>query len=148
MTVARCAEVVRHFEFTWNSSGPEFVQLHGCLSNRTKLQDWRGPGRPSLLSGEHYPVSVVPSMQSPPSYWVTPAWDYVVSNFVRRDGTYAPKELNLYRHLVQKGDVVCDLGSHIGSYAVPLAAHVGPRGRVFAFEPFRPLCGSDSYVYY
>jgi FkbM family methyltransferase len=33
------------------------------------------------------------------------------------------------------GDVVCDVGAHLGDTALPLAATVGPAGRVLAFEP-------------
>lgn len=132
-----CAEFVRRFDFNVNFSEHAYRRFQACLSRRRELPDWHGPGRPSLLSGEHYPVSVVPSPQSPPNYWVTPAWDYVVSNFLRRDGTYEIAELQLFKSLVAQGDVVCDLGSHVGSYAVALAAHVGTSGRVYAFEPFR-----------
>ena len=32
-----------------------------------------------------------------------------------------------------------DVGANLGSYTVPLAAHVGPMGTVIAFEPFRWL---------
>ena len=38
---------------------------------------------------------------------------------------------------VKEGETVCDLGSHVGCYSIPLAFHVGPTGRVYAFEPFR-----------
>lgn len=31
--------------------------------------------------------------------------------------------------------VVIDAGANVGAFALPLAAHVGPRGRVHAFEP-------------
>ncbi|CAE8625359.1 unnamed protein product, partial [Polarella glacialis] len=61
----------------------------------------------------------------------------VVSNFVRREGTFEPEELELFKSLVHEGDVYCDLGSHVGSYALPMASHVGINGRVYAFEPFR-----------
>ncbi|CAE8627628.1 unnamed protein product [Polarella glacialis] len=131
------AEIVRRFDFNANFSEQVYRRFHACIAKRAELPDWLGEGRPALLSGEHFPVSVVPSPRSPPLYWVTPAWDYVVSNFIRRDGTYEPSELNLFRSLVREGDVVCDLGSHVGSYAIPLASHVGLGGRVYAFEPFR-----------
>lgn len=132
-----CAQIVRRFDFNANFSEQSYRRFHACLAKRKDLPDWHGPNRPALLSGEHYPVSVVPSIGTPPSYWVTPAWDYVVSNFIRRDGTYELAELQLFKSLVQEGQVVCDLGSHVGGYAVPLAFHVGPSGRVHAFEPFR-----------
>eukprot|EP00931_Biecheleriopsis_adriatica_P112041 TRINITY_DN86550_c0_g1_i1.p1 TRINITY_DN86550_c0_g1~~TRINITY_DN86550_c0_g1_i1.p1 ORF type:complete len:381 (-),score=70.25 TRINITY_DN86550_c0_g1_i1:8-1150(-) len=136
-THAGCAALVHRFDFNMNFSEQVYRRFTACLARRKDLPDWEGSGRPALLSGEHYPVSVVPSTRSPPLYWITPAWDYVVSNFVRRDGTYEPAELQLFKSLVREGDVVCDIGSHVGSYAVPLAFHVGITGRVHAYEPFR-----------
>lgn len=37
--------------------------------------------------------------------------------------------------VVREGDTVLDIGAAWGMYTVPLARIVGPRGRVFAFEP-------------
>ena len=37
--------------------------------------------------------------------------------------------------VVREGDTVFDIGAAWGMYTVPLARLVGPRGRVFAFEP-------------
>lgn len=47
-------------------------------------------------------------------------------------------EPEVWRHLmarVREGDVVADVGAHVGVYTVALARRVGPRGRVVAFEP-------------
>jgi FkbM family methyltransferase len=41
----------------------------------------------------------------------------------------------LFAELVRPGDVVLDVGSHIGYIALYFAQLVGARGRVFAFEP-------------
>ena len=136
-THAGCAEMIRRFDWTYNTSEILYRRFHACLARRKDLPDWTGSNRPPLMSGEHYPVSVVPSALAPPLYWITPVYDYVVSNFIRREGTYEPMELEVFRNLVKEGDVVCDLGSHVGSYSIPLAFHVGPTGRVYAFEPFR-----------
>jgi len=40
----------------------------------------------------------------------------------------------LLRRLIKEGQVVVDVGAHIGYYTVLLARMVG-KGRVFAFEP-------------
>jgi FkbM family methyltransferase len=52
-------------------------------------------------------------------------WEpYVIEEFVK--------------HL-SPGDTVLDIGAHIGSLTVPLAAQVGAEGRVFAFEPQKKI---------
>lgn len=142
-TVGGCAELVRRFDFSRGNSseqgyGDAFARYHACVERRAKLPDWRSPTRPSLLSGEHYPVLVAPSpVEKLPRFWVLPAWDYVVSNFIRKRGTYDPIELELYRSVSQPGDVICDVGAHVGAYTIPLASRVGAEGAIHAFEPFR-----------
>lgn len=50
-------------------------------------------------------------------------------------GRYEEDTTALVQRLVQEGMTVADVGAHIGYYAL-LASHlVGPRGRVYAFEP-------------
>jgi FkbM family methyltransferase len=41
----------------------------------------------------------------------------------------------LARRILSEGDVVADIGAHVGLLARPLAKFVGPSGRVCAFEP-------------
>ena len=36
---------------------------------------------------------------------------------------------------IEKDDVVFDIGSNIGAFTIPFAKKVGPKGKVFAFEP-------------
>lgn len=52
----------------------------------------------------------------------------------------------LFREFVKAGDTAIDLGANIGGHTIPLAKHVGPQGRVIAFEPqrviFTILCGN------
>jgi len=42
---------------------------------------------------------------------------------------------DFYSSLLRSGDVCVDVGAHVGRHTFPLAYCVGPRGRVFAFEP-------------
>lgn len=48
---------------------------------------------------------------------------------------YEPFETELVQSLVHETDTVLDVGANIGYYTLILARLVGPRGRVFAFEP-------------
>ncbi|MGE3274342.1 MAG: FkbM family methyltransferase [Vicinamibacterales bacterium] len=52
-------------------------------------------------------------------------------------GTYEAGAGRLLRHLVSPGSVVVDIGANVGAHALPLAAAVGPSGRVVAVEPSR-----------
>lgn len=51
-------------------------------------------------------------------------------------GTSMPEEQETLKSLLKEGSVFYDLGANIGFYST-LAAHlVGPKGQVYAFEPF------------
>jgi len=43
-------------------------------------------------------------------------------------------DLELVMTLIRKGGIVYDIGAHIGTFAIPLAWHVGEQGHVFAVE--------------
>jgi hypothetical protein len=48
---------------------------------------------------------------------------------------YEPETTAVFLSLITDGDVVVDLGAHVGYYTLLAARRVGPEGRVFAFEP-------------
>lgn len=58
------------------------------------------------------------------------------SKFVQ--GTYEPRQSAVFAESVHEGDVVFDVGAHVGYYTALGSRRVGPHGRVIAFEP-RPL---------
>jgi FkbM family methyltransferase len=43
--------------------------------------------------------------------------------------------LDLLRRYLGPGDVFVDVGANVGLFAIAVARHVGPTGKVFAFEP-------------
>lgn len=58
------------------------------------------------------------------------------SRFV--SGTYEPFKTQAYLDSVKPGDVVFDVGAHVGYYVALASQQVRPTGQVIAFEP-RPL---------
>jgi len=52
-----------------------------------------------------------------------------------REGRYEKFTVELFKQSLSPGMVVCDIGAHIGFYALLAAQKVGPHGRVYAFEP-------------
>ena len=50
-------------------------------------------------------------------------------------GTYEPAQTCLFQQTVKAGDVVYDIGAHVGYYTVLASVLVGNRGQVVAFEP-------------
>jgi len=61
-------------------------------------------------------------------------------------GEASEGELSLLRQMSNPGDWVVEAGVNIGTIAIPLARHIGPQGRLFAFEPqrltFQTFCGN------
>lgn len=50
-------------------------------------------------------------------------------------GGFEVRTLKRYAQLVREGDVVLDIGANIGAHTLPFARLVGPRGKVYSFEP-------------
>ena len=48
---------------------------------------------------------------------------------------YGILETKIIKDEIKSGDIVIDLGAHIGYYTLLLAKYVGTNGKVFAFEP-------------
>lgn len=55
------------------------------------------------------------------------------SRFIK--GSYGPDEVAAFRQLIKPGDVVLDVGAHVGYFTMLAARLVGRQGRVIAFEP-------------
>jgi FkbM family methyltransferase len=50
-------------------------------------------------------------------------------------GVYEMEKQTAFRSLIRPGDVVYDLGANVGFYSLLASVLVGPKGRVFSFEP-------------
>lgn len=51
------------------------------------------------------------------------------------DESYEPEVFALLKRELEPDDIVFDVGAYIGIYSIILARHLGPEGRVYAFEP-------------
>jgi FkbM family methyltransferase len=60
--------------------------------------------------------------------------DHVIGLSIVR-GRYEEAEIELMRRTLRAGDIVIDIGAHIGLFTMLMGALVGPLGRVYAFEP-------------
>jgi FkbM family methyltransferase len=58
--------------------------------------------------------------------------------FVERFRSWVNWDKRIYLSFVRRGDVVLDIGANVGAHAVFFSHMVGPRGKVFAFEPLPP----------
>lgn len=65
--------------------------------------------------------------------------DQFVGRSLDQLGEFSEGEVAVARRYLQPGATALDVGANIGALTVPLAALVGPAGRVVAFEPQRVL---------
>lgn len=72
--------------------------------------------------------------------------DTYVGRAIAKYGEYAGLEARFLERLCSPGDVVIEAGANIGAHTVGIAKHLGPTGRVLAFEPqrlpFQALCAN------
>lgn len=80
-------------------------------------------------------MSTLITVESPVGIFVAPQGDLITGQLLRH-GAHAGAELGLLGTVLGKGDVVIDIGAHIGTFAVPLARVVGVDGIVVCFEPW------------
>lgn len=121
----------------------KYIQCVREEQGRVLRADGGGAGdedapRPSV-SGWHYPVVFVPRKSGRDFAVAAPAFDAYVGNRLIVDGGWMHHEVQLLVRLMQPGEVLVDAGANIGGFTLPLAKHLGPEGRVYAFEPFRLL---------
>jgi FkbM family methyltransferase len=104
------------------------VRLFG---SRTAALIWRVPGAHAFyrwLMPRLRPSEVVVDGH-------TIRLDRMDSLLLSVNGNYEEAEQRLFSACLRPGDVVLDIGGHIGLYTLQAARGVGPHGRVYAFEP-------------
>lgn len=63
----------------------------------------------------------------------------IIKSTLRRGHPWEGRVRALLRKHARKGSTVVDAGAHIGTHAVDLGRLLGPKGRVYAFEPQRKI---------
>ena len=76
------------------------------------------------------PIVVIDSLYGPLAEFEND----VVTRQIAECGSHTRNEIAMLRHFIDTGDLVYDIGAHIGMFAIPLAEAVGDDGRVIAVE--------------
>lgn len=79
-------------------------------------------------------MSSLVTVETPAGVYVAPEGDLITRQLIDH-GAHAGGELGLLEAALRPGDVVVDVGAHIGTFAIPLARVVGIDGVVVCFEP-------------
>jgi FkbM family methyltransferase len=90
----------------------------------------------ATVYGVHYPTLIATTRSHA---FLAPAFDAYVGNRLVQDGGWMFHEVRLMQHLTPVHGVFIDAGANIGGFTIPLARHVGRKGRVISFEPYRHL---------
>lgn len=73
-------------------------------------------------------------------------FDEYIGSALATLGSWCDHEVQLLRRFVRDGGVAVDAGANYGAHTLALARMVGPKGRVYAFEPqrlvYQALCGT------
>lgn len=87
--------------------------------------------RVQTIAGADRRIGVV---QARHGVFLYPSQDFV-GQVLAAYGEWAEPEATVLLQFLGPGDVAIDVGANIGTLAVPMARHVGPTGRIHAFEP-------------
>ena len=92
----------------------------------------------AILSRQHVPLADEFDAVHTPKGWMVVPREEFRSLVHLADGSayHEPGTLHVIETLLKPGDVVIDVGAHIGLITTPMARKVGPEGRVLSLEPF------------
>lgn len=72
--------------------------------------------------------------------------DQTIGKCMELYGEFSEGEVQLFKALIKPGDVVMEIGAHIGNHTMVFAKAIGPEGFVLAYEPqrivYQTLCAN------
>ena len=81
-------------------------------------------------------------------YMLVNKHDFYIGRSILHYGEWSEEEVVLFMQLCDAGDTVIEVGSNIGTHAIPLAQKIGPSGHFYGFEPqrvvYQNLCANIS----
>jgi len=137
-----------HNQTTWDSDRQFHDSLLRRLATIERAVRSSGPPRAGTdVNSEAIATNLrdflgVGSADDPPSVLVNvgpmevqiPAWDTVILPWLKENSDWEPAVAEALRENATPGDVVLDVGAHVGIFTLALSKLVGPEGRVVAVE--------------
>jgi len=91
-------------------------------------------------------MSKISGIEARDGKFLYPTNDTYVGKCMAEYGEWKGELVNKLKNIIPEGGVVVEVGSNIGTHTVPIAQHLGPNGKVYAFEPqrliFQLLCAN------
>lgn len=113
--------------------GKQMSKMSKAMSSPTQISQWPGAQYNQVIDGRD-------------GVFLFNRHDMYIGRSLAHYGEFSHLEMRMLRQLCGEGDVVLEVGANIGSHTVGLAKHIGPAGRVLAFEPqrlvFQTLCAN------
>src|SRR5437667_3081653 len=73
--------------------------------------------------------------------------DVYIGTMLDLYGEFSEGEEEVFRQFLRSGMTVVEVGANIGAHTLSIARHVGPQGRVLAFEPQRKVFKSCAPIW-
>lgn len=121
-------------ETFWTAVNQDKYADNEHTREKTRLRETYG-FQPAVLE----PQRDAELVERPAGRMVLPKDDSALTRSLRLPEPYRGQEVNLLSELIRPGFTIVEAWSNVGGMTIPLAGLVGPRGRVFAFEPDRFL---------
>ena len=125
--VQEIAESLEHFQVRHRN------RLRGQPAKATDNISDSGYTEPYKISSvSPNPVVTMPCRYGEMSFHRTDRW---LGRSLELYGEWSESEADLFRRIITPGSFVVEAGANIGALTLPIIRHLGPTGRILAFEP-------------